>query len=163
MSKKQTVESLWARIDVRSLEECWPWLGGHNNSGYGTVVWDGKVVCAHRLALWTLGLVDTIAAPIDRKGSGFALHSCDNAGCCNPTHFDFGTYAKNNTDCYTRIRRTQPQGQHHINAKLLPDAIWFIRAHTGKIRQIDLAKQYGVSQRCISLVQRNETYRNLPC
>jgi DNA-binding MarR family transcriptional regulator len=68
----------------------------------------------------------------------------------------------NQLDAYRKGRRTQPKSRH-ANAKLTPEQVATIREtyDAGGVRQVDLAKQYGVSQRAISLVVRRETYRDV--
>lgn len=51
------------------------------------------------------------------------------------------------------------KGEAHCRAKLTPAAVLDIREQKGKIRQIDLAAKYGVSQRAISRVQRGESWK----
>jgi DNA-binding MarR family transcriptional regulator len=65
-------------------------------------------------------------------------------------------------DAYTKGRKTQPKSDH-VNAKLTPEQVLVIRTtyDAGGVRQADLAKQYGVSQRAISLVVRRETYKDV--
>ena len=31
------IASFWARVEKRGPDECWPWLGLHNDSGYGVL------------------------------------------------------------------------------------------------------------------------------
>ena len=158
MSLKQTPESFWAKVSVRTLGECWPWTGAQNNSGYGTVAWDGTVYVAHRLAAWLLGFVAHPSAPPNRTGSGFVLHSCDSPLCCNPTHWEIGSYAKNQADAYARGRRIPFKGGlTHPNAKLSPSAVQFTRVACRT--QADLAALFGVSQTAISLIKRRRSYK----
>ena len=162
MSRKQTPESFWARVDIRGEDECWPWTGACNSSGYGNVGWHGVVYTAHRVAAWLTGMVPTLAAPKDKTSAGFVLHQCDNPPCCNPKHFRLGTFSQNQKESYDRKRRAQPKGSAHANAKLTNAQVRNIRAEyvTGR-RQVDLAAEHGVSQRVISLVVRGETYTNV--
>lgn len=157
MSAKQTAETFWARVDKTG--DCWLWTGAKNNTGYGTVAWDGVVYTAHRLAAYLTGLVTSPVAP-KHGSSTFVLHRCDTRLCCNPAHFELGTYAKNQLDAYARKQRKQPKGEHHSNAKLTNEQAAQIRTlyKTGSYRQVDLADTFGVSQRVISLIVRGETY-----
>lgn len=160
MSKKQTIQTFWDRVGVKDLESCWPWLGSINSTGYGTVSFLGKMYTAHRVAAKTLGLISSPMAPINRRGSGFILHTCDNKLCCNPTHHEIGTYKQNQEDAYKRGRRKQPAGAEHVNAKLAPGQIAAIRRKlvAGAHTQSELGRIYKVSQGCISKISRMETY-----
>lgn len=140
--------------------DCWPWPGACNNSGYGTVRWEGSTVTAHRLSAYLFGMVDAPAAPKNRKGGGFVLHKCDNPRCCNPNHFTVGTYSRNQSEAYQRNSRAQPKGQLHANSKLTNEQANTIRErYKYGYKQTALAKEYGVSQATISLITRGVTYR----
>lgn len=160
MGLKSTPEHFWSRVDVRSLDECWNWLGSCNNCGYGTLVYQQEAGVAHRVAGFLLGIFPQIASPKDRKGSGFGLHSCDNPKCCNPTHIESGTYSKNQTDAYSRGRRSMPRGHKHVNSRLTKKQVLKIRSRYAKggISQDLLALEYGVSQVAISHIIRRRTY-----
>lgn len=162
MSVKQTASSFWDKVDVdlEDQQNCWNWLGSCNNTGYGTVAVEGKVYVAHRVAAWYSGLVDSLAAPKHKAEKGFVLHKCDNRKCCNPNHFFIGSYADNQLDAYRKKRRTQPKGAAHANAKLTAQQADEIRKrYAAGEYQVPLAKEYGVSQRAISLIVRGETYK----
>lgn len=160
MSKKQTAESFWAKISLGKKSECWEWLGACNNTGYGTVAWGGKVYTAHRVAAWLHGLVDSKSSPKSKSTSSHVLHKCDNRKCCNPNHFFLGSYRDNQLDAYAKKRREQPKGSNHANSKLTDKQVKEIRKRYVKGEmQMPLAKEFGVSQRAISLVVRKETYK----
>lgn len=155
---KQTAESFWAR--VAKSRGCWEWQGACNNTGYGTVAWDGKVFTAHRIAAWLAGLVATPNAPPNKRDRTHVLHKCDNRKCCNPKHFFLGSYSDNQKDAYKKNRRAQPKGGAHANAKLSNVQAKAIRkAYAEGQIQTALAAAYGVSQRTISLIVRGESYK----
>jgi hypothetical protein len=162
MSSKQTPESFWAK--VKKGKRCWEWQGSINSTGYGTVAWKGKVYCAHRVAAWLVGLVASPQAIQDRwvprAGRKYVLHKCDNRLCCNPDHFFVGSLGDNMKDAYRKRRKSQPQGAKHTNAKLTnKQAADIRRRYAAGETQIPLAKEYGVSQRVISLIVRGESYK----
>ena len=148
------------KISKSSSLDCWEWTGARNNSGYGTVRWEGRIVTAHRLSAYLFGIVDSPAAPRNRKGSGFVLHKCDNPRCCNPNHLIVGTYSKNQSEAYERNRKEQPKGQLHANSKLTNEQASAIRErYKYGYTQTNLAKEYDVSQTTISLITRGVTYQ----
>ena len=158
MSNKQTAESFWAR--VKKSRECWEWQGACNSTGYGNVSWHGRIYTAHRVAAWLSGLVTSPSAPLKAREKNHVLHKCDNRKCCNPKHFFLGNFTDNMKDAYRKERKVQPTGEKHTNAKLTNKQASLIRAKykTGEL-QMPLAKEFGVSQRVISLIVRGEAYK----
>jgi hypothetical protein len=167
MSPRNTPENFWSRIARGPDTDCWDWQGATTSSGYGNLTWHGQHVQAHRLAYYltngNIGLTtDFRVGDRARTYKRFVLHRCDNRLCCNPAHLFLGSMKTNQLDAYRKGRRTQPKSRH-VNAKLTPEQVATIREtyDAGGVRQVDLAKQYGVSQRVISLVVRRETYRDV--
>lgn len=160
MSKRQTAESFWSRVKKGKKAECWEWQGSCNNTGYGTVGWDGKTYTTHRISAWLEGLVTSPSAPDNAREETHVLHKCDNRKCCNPNHFFLGSYTDNQKDAYSKSRKTQPKGSAHANAKLSVRQVTQIRKrYANGEYQVPLAKEYGVSQRVISLIVRGESYK----
>lgn len=160
MSRKQTAETFWARVNKGADDECWEWSGSTNSTGYGTTSWHGVHYTAHRVAAWLSGLVKSPSRPAHSRDKGHVLHRCDNRRCCNPSHFMIGSYSDNQRDAYQKRRKVQPKGEAHTNAKLTNEQAAEIRQRyaAGEF-QVPLAKEYGVSQRAISLIVRGETYK----
>ena len=162
MSRKQTAESFWARVqgDRRKRNGCWEWQGACNNTGYGNVAWHGKVYTAHRIAAWLSGLVESPSKPFAAQDKAHVLHKCDNRKCCNPSHFFIGSYSDNQLDAYSKKRKTQPRGGSHVNAKLTDGQAKEIRHlyFVHGLKQQTIANRYGVSQTTISKLIRERTY-----
>lgn len=167
MSAKQTPESFWRRVRVGEATACWEWQGACTSSGYGNVRWHGIPAQTHRVAYYLS--VGGIELPTQFRYAGqakkyrhFVLHKCDNRKCCNPAHLFLGSMRTNLLDAYSKGRKTQPRSQHK-NAKLTPAAVRSIRSQyaMGSKTQVQLAAEFGVSQRAISLVVRAETYKDL--
>lgn len=95
-AKAFSPEKFWARVDKRGPDECWPWIGGHDNGdGYGRA-YDGKRTRqAHDIA-WELSTGKKL-----RRGR-LVRHTCDNPPCCNPRHLLEGTHRDNFHDSLAR-------------------------------------------------------------
>lgn len=167
MSAKNTPEAFWRRVTISSPTDCWEWQGACTSSGYGNLSWRGENVQAHRVAYFLS--VGGIALQTGFRQAGrakqyrqFVLHRCDNRKCCNPAHLFLGSMSTNLQDAYTKGRKVQPRSAH-VNAKLSAADILNIRLRyaQGAARQATLAAEYGVSQRAISLVVRNESYKDI--
>ena len=167
MSAKNTPELFWARVKKGNCTDCWEWTGAMSSSWYGSVAWQGARVQAHRLAyLLSIGGIrpETLFRVGDRARTykRFVLHKCDNRLCCNPRHLFLGSMRTNLLDAYRKGRKTQPRSKH-VNAKLTPAQVRTIRARyvRGGVRQVDLAAEFGVTQRVISLIIRHESYKDV--
>lgn len=77
----------WQKVDRRGPDECWPWLGCKNGSGYGDLYIDGRTRRAHRFAY------ELLVGPIP---SGLTLdHLCRTRHCVNPAHLEPVTNKEN--------------------------------------------------------------------
>lgn len=138
------IERFWSRVDKRQEDDCWPWLGTTNQTGYGVVRLGGRYEIAHRVA-WQIHNNRVIPEAL------FGCHSCDNPVCCNPNHIFLGTPADNSSDMVRKGRSHSP-ADGGPNAKLTrsdADAIYSLK---GTRKQLSVAEQFGVSQSTVSLI-----------
>lgn len=166
MSAKNTPEKFWSRVQ-HMPSGCWEWKGTVTSGGYGNLSWHGKSAQAHRVAYWLTHGNITLHTDFRRPGvaksyTDFVLHTCDNRRCCNPDHLFLGTMRENLLDAYNKHRKEQPKSKH-ANAKLSKEQVLEIRSlyAQGGTRQLDLAAKYSVSQRVISLIVRQESYKDI--
>lgn len=102
-----TDDAFWARVEVRTPDECWPWLGAPNTKGYGVVRRKGRLLLAHRYAF------ELAIGPIPERL--LVLHECDNPPCCNPFDLFAGTAQQNSDDMKAKgrsARRDRPWCGH---------------------------------------------------
>lgn len=141
-------------VDIQHPDdECWPYTGRTNPSGYGLFDWGGKPWLAHRL----MYLIIFSQPPGDK----FVCHSCDNPICCNPGHLWRGTALENTRDMWAKGRANvvPSRGESHGMAKLTSDDVLTIRASAE--RNPVLAKQYGVTSAQISNIKRRKAWRHV--
>lgn len=165
-------ERFWNHVDKTS--DCWIWTGPKRTTGYGqTHVWHKtrwKLEQAHRVA-WEL-----TNGPIP---SGiFICHTCDVRLCVRPDHLFLGTARENTRDM---VRKGRARGGRHIGAanyfaqhpeisrgerngraKLTEQQVTEIRQRRadGGTSQVELARQFGVSQGMISKIVRRDNWRS---
>lgn len=140
-----TAAEFWKNVAIGQSNECWPWTGGHDSNGYGTLKFMGKADRAHRVS-WTL-----TNGPILEK---HVLHTCDNPPCCNPKHLFLGTQATNVADAVSKNRMLRC-GQH----KLTNQQIAAIKTSVGD--QWTIAAKFGITQSTVSRIinQTRKKYR----
>lgn len=138
------LDRLLAKAAINPNTGCWDWTAAKHKNGYGKFGMNGSTALAHRVS-YELHL-----GPVP-KGM-LVCHRCDNRACINPEHFFLGTHRDNTGDMTSKGR--------HGMAKLSEADIRAIRAASG-IRQVDLAKQFGVGQAQISVIRRGENWHNI--
>jgi hypothetical protein len=140
------VARFWEKVDRRGPDECWPWLGATDQSGYGSFGAKGSRYRAHRVALMTR---EDPPSP-----QHCACHTCDNPNCVNPAHLWWGTNAENQADKGRKGRTASP-----FPVKLTADDVRAIRA--SPLSQLKLGKIYGVHWTNISAIKRGLSWKNV--
>ena len=83
---------------------CWIWAGYLSTSGYGRIMFDGKVRQATRVC-W-----EQIHSAIPEGMQ--VCHKCDTRSCVNPDHLFLGTSKQNHDDMMLKGRSWQAQLTH---------------------------------------------------
>lgn len=97
MKKKRWVEHskhstpleirFWSKVDIKGDNECWNWIAGRNNAGYGSFGFNGTGIPAHKMTF----ILTQTEIP---KGME-VNHRCNNTLCCNPAHLELVTHKQN--------------------------------------------------------------------
>ena len=126
----------WSFVEIRSTNECWPWLRPLNKWGYGRYRMGKLQAMAHRVAY---------QLQTGKNIDGFvAMHTCDNPSCCNPNHLVIGTHADNQNDKYKKNR--QAKGETNGQSILTEEQVIEARKLyvETKTTYKKLAEKYGV-------------------
>lgn len=124
------MNKFWERLDMSGgPDACWPWMGKTRRRGYGVVIFKGKALQTHRVAL---------ARSMEGHPDMMACHRCDNPPCCNPSHLFWGTAKDNAEDCWAKGRyRGKPRKMDYSEVSRM-------RAEGASYQQI--ADVFGVNQ-----------------
>lgn len=150
----------WSRVDKQSSTDCWPWVAGRFQNGYGAISRFHKTLKAHRLAF------EMTHGPIPE--AAVVCHTCDNPPCCNPAHLFLGSNRDNTLDCiakgrYNAFKVPHTRGEQRYNAKLSDAAVRAIRDlyAEGRYTQARLAHMFNVSAFTVSSVVRGKKWKHL--
>lgn len=130
---------------VVKTDDCWLWIGGKGERGYGRIWKDGKIVPAAHIA-WELTYGQI---PPDNE----VLHKCDNPPCVRPDHLFLGDQAANQTDCIRKGR--------HPSTKLSLEKAAEIRAlyATGQWSYWQLARRFNVWHSAIADIVTGKSWK----
>lgn len=127
-------------IDLRSPDECWPWLGYLCAQGYGRKTFEGRPMSAHRW-VWSL-----FCGPVP---AGMVVQQkCENHACCNPYHLRLCTHAE-----------ALQQGESTVLT--VGDVADIRRKALDGWRVSALAQKYGVAHTTISSITRGKSWRKV--
>lgn len=147
---------------------CWQWTGKKIGIGYGGFWANGATVRAHRWAY------EHFVAPI--PADLVVCHRCDNPGCVNPAHLFTATQAENIADKVSKGRQSKgdkhynrlhperlKRGEDHVQAILTEVQVREIlrRHNAGGITQVELGKEYGVSNVTINAIVRKRIWKHI--
>lgn len=145
--------------------DCWNWVAGKFDSGYG--MFSGiygvnpgdrgakKTMLAHR-ASWMIHNLANIP-----QGK-LICHHCDNRACVNPLHLYLGTYQDNNRDTIRRERGNRSVGSECSWSKLTEENVLEILRHEyGRGANVALSKKFGISQSQVSHIRRGHRWPHM--
>lgn len=150
----------WVKVKVGREDECWPWRGCTDPSGYGRFTVVGgrrpKTRVASRVAY---------ALSVKDPGGKHVLHRCDNPPCCNPAHLFLGTHADNMRDMGDKGRHgcRGRNGTKHPQAKLSDEDVYDIRARrdAGENSRV-IARDYPISCGAVRGIGNRRSWKHLP-
>jgi hypothetical protein len=170
--RKALALRFWSKVNkngptpshMQHLGPCWVWIGSSDGKGYGGIRdagRRGRLLKAHRVS-WSMHsgrLTDWM----------IVCHRCDNPACVRPEHLFVGTQRDNVLDAVSKGRtpaKMYPErvvrGERHRSAKLTQAQVDEIRSLHGEgVRQVELAKRFGVTQANISSLLNGKSWRGM--
>jgi hypothetical protein len=146
----------WAKVDIRSENECWEWNGTILDSGYGTIRFLTKPQRAHRLAFYL-------------KNGYFPKevlhHICHNKRCCNVRHLvEMTTLEHNKLNSMERSPETFAYGEKNAMAK----TTWAVVGEVRRLRQEEgwdyqtISNRLDISVGQVGKIVRHERWKVAP-
>lgn len=153
--RRSRAERFWVKVDIRSDDECWPWLAVADKQGRGRFQYYGapaSMINAQRAAwFFVFG---------ELRSEIHVLHRCDNPACCNPKHLFVGSHQDNMQDKIAKGRHSY--GENSGNSCVLTNLqVSEIRALRGVEFAEKTASRYGVSVSHVYAVQNGRARRTL--
>lgn len=147
--------SRFVRLIDRS-GQCWTWTAAKDKDGYGLFKVRGKMVRAHRVAVYL--------ATGKWPGKSLVCHVCDNPSCVNDEHLFIGTPQDNSSDMVRKGRSFIPAGESHPMAQLTAADVQAIRRRValGRETQAEIAADYGITHSNVSAIARRKSWRHVP-
>jgi hypothetical protein len=143
---------LFSKIDIREIDECWPYIPGGKH--YGSIMLPDK----RNVGIHTV-IYEFLHGPL--SPGMYACHSCDNKVCCNPSHLWEGTNQDNQMDASAKGRLAV--GERNNLSKLTEEHVRIIHGMSFEIISCsDVADVLGVSSAAIQRVVRGESWKHIP-
>jgi HNH endonuclease len=141
------VSSFWMKVDRKSPDECWTWIGSINTRGYGQF-WIGKTFTgAHRFS-YKIHYGDI-------PDGLLVCHKCDNRKCVNPNHLFLGTSQDNVDDAVSKNR--QAKGKQVMHSKLVEEQVREIRSSS--LSYQELSNIYGVTENMTYYIKSGRSWK----
>lgn len=148
MARRNEQSDIFKHIDMRSKDECWPWLGtwgGRERDRRPYFMVDGKRTMAYRI------VYELVVEPI--PDGMMILHSCDHGGypigCTNPAHLSLGQHQQNMDEMRQRQRHGLPATVVAAIRRMLE------RGDT----QESIAHVYAISRETVSAIATGRVYK----
>lgn len=137
---EKNIELFWNKVDKKSDDECWEWLGTKPGGAYGAITIERVSYKAHRVS-WVLHNGEIPEGLL-------VCHTCDNPGCVNPTHLFLGTQKDNLEDMDKKGRRKYYNNETHPLCKLTDEEVREIRKlyEDTTMTHEDLGIKFGVTR-----------------
>jgi DNA-binding MarR family transcriptional regulator len=141
-------DRFWRRVDIKDKDDCWNWIAGKDEDGYGFVEFHGVTYRSTHIAyMITRGEIEKEL---------FICHKCDNPSCVNPDHLFLGTCLDNVKDRHLKNRDAKGSavGTSKLNENEIEEILELY--FNKKMMSKDIAKKYGVHRSTIGRVVSGE-------
>jgi HNH endonuclease len=155
IGRKHTDETVrfWKKVDKRGPNECWPWLAGVNNKGYGTF----RDAGAPRG--WKASAPNVAFRLTYGRKPKEIDHTCCNTLCCNPAHLEDVTHSENMRRIWQRGRGNWGYltGTKNGRSKLTREQVEAIKKDPRPSRAI--AGEYKINKSTVLRVKSGLSYK----
>lgn len=152
---EQIEARFWSYVDIRGMDECWPWKRARSKKNYGRFAIKYRVVNAQRVAYVLAN------GPFDE--SLFILHSCDNPCCQNPNHLRVGTNKENHEEKMAKGRQGAAHGERSGRAKLKTNQVLEMRKifAAGGVTKAQIAKMFSIAAITVSNIINRKRWSHI--
>jgi hypothetical protein len=145
----------WRHVDMRRINECWPWTGARYTAGYGRIRRGSVQRAAHREAFEI-----AYGNPVPREL--MVCHLCDNPPCCNPAHLFVGSATDNNRDRMNKGRNGDTRGERHPAAKVsASDVLEMRRMRASGALFKEIGARFGVTTQAACFAVNRKSWGHL--
>lgn len=138
------MDRFWSKVDIRGVDDCWPWLRSENGHGYGAFADGGTMRGAHVVS-WERHHGRKVP-----RGK-CVLHRCDYRLCCNYGHLFLGTRRENQQDMKAKGRAAR--GRKNARVKLTDNAVLAIYCFPAMSHGA-IAAKFNTSRETVSQIRR---------
>lgn len=149
-------ERFWEKVNKKSDDECWEWLGSLLYKWqYGVFCVGGGSTLAHRYS-WKLHFGEIPPGML-------VCHKCDNPPCVNPKHLFLGTGTDNMIDMVNKGRQAPVSEDKNPNAKLSREDVIQIKTlhSSGNLSGAELARKFGVKPETVYHILNGMIWKNV--
>jgi hypothetical protein len=146
------VKKFWSRVDKKSADECWLWIGAFDKDGYGQMrdgirkIQDRGHKFSYRLHFGVI------------PKNMCVCHKCDNPSCVNPNHLFLGTALDNQKDKMAKNRHAKGESQGH--SKLTNEQISQIRSRANDDYKV-LCSEFNIVPSTVYRIWHKESWKHI--
>ena len=161
-----SIQLFWEKVDKNGPEpetrihldiepQCWIWIGGKSQDGYGVLGGVGWKSGSHRFS-WKIHF--------GKIPEGMEVcHKCNNRACVRPGHLFLGTHGDNIRHAFSEGRMVRPKGVNHPKCKMNDDIVRSIRLrYESGESALEISRDIGMDSGAVFHAVVGITWKHIP-